>query len=327
MEHYIEFPALGWKFPIDDTLVDFTLFGIDFSIKWYAVCILTGLLLAFFYGLRRAKEFDVNPDHLFDAALVATLMGFVGARLYYVFFNANTAAYLKNPITILQIWKGGLGIYGGIIFAFLFGIIMCRYKKINIPAACDLAALGFPIGQALGRWGNFFNQEAFGGNTTLPWGMTGDVIQSGVNGSGYDTALPVHPTFLYESLWCALGFLLLHIMSKKAYKFKGQIFCSYLMWYGVGRFFIEGLRTDSLMLGSLRLSQLVAVITVVGAGLLMLYLRQRAIRVAASTLQPIVLEENGVVDSSEYVTTVPDADDTDESRNETQEDDDDGFAD
>lgn len=287
MDHYITFPALGWEFPISDTLVEFSLFGNQFSIKWYGVLIAIGFILAVMYGMKRAKEFDVDPDRMIDVALVATLMGFVGARLYYVFFNADTATYLADPITILYIWKGGIGIYGGIIFAFLFGILMCRWRKVNVLGMCDLASLGFLIGQAFGRWGNFFNQEAFGGNTTLPWGMTGDIIASGVNGTGYDTALPVHPTFLYESLWCALGFVLLHILSKKAYHFKGQLFCGYLVWYGVGRFFIESLRTDSLMLGTIRLSQLVAVLAVIGGAILFFTLRRRAMAL------PMTLENTG----------------------------------
>ena len=123
----------------------------------------------------------------------------------------------------------------------------------------DIVLPNVLIGQAFGRWGNFFNQEAFGGNTTLPWGMTGDMIQSGIHGSGYDLSLPVHPTFFYESLWCIIGFILLHILSKKAYLFKGMLFSGYLIWYGFGRFLIESLRTDSLMIGNIKTSQLVAI--------------------------------------------------------------------
>lgn len=276
LSHYIEFPNLGWHFSLSDTLIEFSLLGGHFTIKWYGVLIAIGFLLAVMYGTWRVKEFGIDPDRMVDVVLVATLMGFVGARLYYVFFSANTAAYLANPLSILYIWEGGIGIYGGIIFAFLFGILMCRACKVPILAMCDLASLGFLIGQSVGRWGNFFNQEAFGGNTTLPWGMTGDIIASGVNGSGYDTALPVHPTFFYESLWCAIGFVLLHIWSRRAYRFKGQILCGYMVWYGFGRFLIEGLRTDSLMIGALRTSQLVAVLAVLGGVGLFLFLRRRA---------------------------------------------------
>ncbi len=276
MNHWIAFPALGWEFPITDTLVEFRLFGAEFSIKFYGVLIALGFLLAVLYAFRRAPKFGLDTDRMLDVVLVSTLLAFIGARLYYVLFSEDRAAYFANPVTILQVWNGGLGIYGGIIVAFLSGLVMCKLRKVNVGAMFDIAALGFLIGQGIGRWGNFFNQEAFGGNTTLPWGMTGDIIQSGMHinsdVAGFDPSLPVHPTFLYESLWCLLGFVLLHIMSKKFYKFKGQIFSSYIIWYGFGRFFIEGLRTDSLYLGSMRVSQLVAVIAVLGGiGLLFLF--------------------------------------------------------
>ncbi len=277
--HYIEFPGLGWRFSLDPEIP----ITDSFAIHWYGVLIAVGFLLAVLYGMRRAKELDIDIDRMIDVVLVATVMGFVGARLYYVFAGNQIATYLKDPLRIFMIWEGGIGIYGGIIFAFGFGILMCRIKKLNVFAMCDLAALGFLIGQAIGRWGNFVNQEAFGGNTTLPWGMTGDIIRSGINGEGYDPTLPVHPTFLYESLWCILGFVLLHLVSKKAYKFKGQIFSGYLMWYGIGRFFIESLRTDSLMLGPIRQSQLVAIIAVLGGGALYYVLWRRVLKLTAIT--------------------------------------------
>ncbi len=274
LAHYIEFPALDWHLPISDTLVQFELFGNTFTLKWYGVMIALGFLLAVIYGLRRAPQFGINPDKLIDVALVCTVAGFIGARLYYVFFSSNVEEYLQNPISILYIWEGGIGIYGGIIAAFLTGLLMCRICKVDTLAAFDIASLGFLIGQGVGRWGNFFNQEAFGGNTTLPWGMTGDIIRAGVNGIDYDTDLPVHPTFLYESLWCFAGLILLHILSKRAYKFRGQIFCGYIVWYGLGRFFIEALRTDSLMMGTIRISQFVAIIAILG-GLVLAYILNR----------------------------------------------------
>ena len=275
MAHYIEFPNLGWKLYLDDTLARFNLFGTPFTIKWYGVLIAIGFLLAVMYGLYRAKDFGIDPDRMIDIALVTTPIAFVGARLYYVFFSADAAAYLADPVSILEIWKGGLGIYGGVIFAFVFGPLICRWRKQSPLAMMDIAAMGFLIGQAVGRWGNFFNQEAFGGNTDLPWAMTGDIIQSGIHGSGYNTSLPVHPTFLYESLWCILGFVLLHVMSKRLYKFKGQLFCSYAVWYGIGRFFIESTRTDSLMIGTIKTSQLVAILAVVGGGIALAILNHR----------------------------------------------------
>ncbi len=276
LAHYIEFPKLGWKLPLDDTLVQFRIGGMDFTIKWYGVMIAIGFILAVMYGLYRAKDFGIDPDRMIDIALVTTPIAFVGARLYYVFSSANAAAYLADPVTILQVWNGGLAIYGGVIFAFAFGPLICRWRKQSPLAMMDIASMGFLIGQACGRWGNFFNQEAFGGNTELPWGMTGDMIRAGIHGSGYNTELPVHPTFLYESLWCILGFVVLHILSKRLYKFKGQLFCSYIIWYGVGRFFIEAIRTDSLMIGTMKTSQLVAVLAILGGALGLWFLNRRA---------------------------------------------------
>lgn len=308
LAHYIEFPALDWHLPISDTLVQFELFGNTFTLKWYGVMIALGFLLAVIYGLRRAPQFGINPDKLIDVTLVCTVAGFVGARLYYVFFSSNVQDYLENPISILYIWEGGIGIYGGIIAAFLTGLLMCRLCKVDTLAAFDIASLGFLIGQGVGRWGNFFNQEAFGGNTTLPWGMTGDIIKAGVNGIDYETDLPVHPTFLYESLWCLAGLILLHILSKRAYKFRGQIFCGYIVWYGLGRFFIESLRTDSLMMGTIRISQFVAIIAIVG-GLVLAYVLNRRTQALPKTL---------AADGDEPALTVPQAD-TQENNDATVE--------
>lgn len=277
MSEFIEFPALGWKFNLSPYLLkDFNLFGLNITIKWYGVLIAVGFLLAMLYAIRRCKEFDIDPDRMIDVVLVSTLIAFVGARLYYVVFSDERAAYFADPITILYVWNGGLAIYGGILFAFISGVFMTRWRKVNTLAMFDLASLGFLIGQCIGRWGNFFNQEAYGGNTTLPWGMTGSIIQSPAAGLDYyDPTLPVHPTFLYESLWCLLGFVVLHIVSKKAYTYKGKIFALYLIWYGAGRFAIESLRTDSLLLGTMRVSQLVAILAILGGIALLLVLRAR----------------------------------------------------
>ena len=266
MESFVEFPNLGLKFEVSDILFQFDLFGATFTIRWYGVLIALGFLLAILYGMKRAKYFDIDPDRMFDVIIVSAIFAFIGARLYYVLFSSASerAAFFDDPISILKIWEGGLGIYGGIIMAFITALWMCRVRKVNTLAMFDVAGLGFLIGQCIGRWGNFFNQEAFGGNTDLPWGMTGNLIQQGLNGSGFNRRELVHPTFLYESLWCLLGFILLHIISKKAYKFKGQIFSMYIIWYGLGRFMIEGLRTDSLMIGTMRVSQLVAVLSIIG---------------------------------------------------------------
>lgn len=141
-----------------------------------------GFLLAMIYALKRAKEFDLNPDRMIDVVLVSALFAFVGARLYYVIFSEDRAQFFDDPVTILQVWNGGLAIYGGVIFAFLTALWMCRVRKVNTLAMFDIASLGFLIGQSIGRWGNFVNQEAFGSNTSLPWAMTGDVIKQGSRG-------------------------------------------------------------------------------------------------------------------------------------------------
>ena len=271
LSSFIEFPNLGWKFHISDSI---SLFG-NFSIKWYGLLIAIGFLLAILYGLKRAESFGIDPDRMIDVALLTVPVAFIGARLYYVFFSDSLAEYLADPISIIKVWEGGLAIYGGIIVAFVFGPLMCKLRKVKIWAMFDLTALGFLIGQGIGRWGNFFNQEAFGANANLPWAMTGDVIQNGHPDLVYNHALPVHPTFLYESLWCLLGFVLLHILSKRVVRrFDGMIFCGYMVWYGTGRFLIEGLRTDSLMVGILRVSQLIAIVAVV-LGIVLFFILRR----------------------------------------------------
>ncbi|MCI8497180.1 MAG: prolipoprotein diacylglyceryl transferase [Clostridiales bacterium] len=266
----IVFPGLGWEFTIDP--VAFSIGGL--KIYWYGVLIALGMILAVVYCMYNAKRFGVDPDRLVDATLGGIVGGIIGARLYYVLFNITE--FTDNPMKVFNIKEGGLAIYGGIIAGLLVGALICRWRKMSVRATFDIAVMGFLIGQAIGRWGNFVNQEAFGINTDLPWGMTGDGIvrtlsrQAGALrelGISVDVNAPVHPCFLYESLWCVIGFILLHFLSKKR-KFEGQIFLGYIIWYGVGRFFIESLRTDSLMVmpgSSVRISQLIAAVTVIAA--------------------------------------------------------------
>lgn len=305
MQHYVEFPNLGWKIPISPDLISIG----PVTIKWYGVIIAVGFLLAMIYALKRAKEFDLNPDRMIDVVLVSALFAFVGARLYYVVFSEERAQFFSDPITILQVWNGGLAIYGGVIFAFLTALWMCRVRKVNTLAMFDIASLGFLIGQSIGRWGNFVNQEAFGGNTNLPWAMTGDIIKQGVVGGGYDPDLPVHPTFLYESLWCLVGLVLLHMVSKKAYRFKGQIFAMYIGWYGLGRFWIEGLRTDSLMLGTMKVSQLVAIVGIIGGIVLLAVFKSWAARLPKELVTEggtIPLDEETLAEAADAETQAAD---------------------
>ena len=250
----VQFPKLGWEFQINP--VAFTIGNLE--IRWYGILIAAGFLLAFFYALASCKKMRINEDKLINCVIVGMICGVIGARLYYVIFYPGSD-YIENPMAIFDLRKGGLGIYGGIIGGLLGGAITAKICHLRIPPILDLASLGFLIGQCIGRWGNFVNQEAFGGATSLPWGMQSGATELVVPNS------PVHPCFLYESLWCLLGFLLLHTFTRKFRKYDGQTFLLYLLWYGVGRFFIEGLRQDSLLtpfLG-LRVSQVVAAATVI----------------------------------------------------------------
>lgn len=277
----IQFPKLGIDLNIDTEA--FSLFGL--SIKWYGVLIGLGLLLAMIYCFRRNEEFGIESDRLTDTVIAGFFGAVIGARLYYVILHADS----YNDITeVLAIRDGGLAIYGGILGALLAGFVTAKIRKLRVLPVFDLASMGLLIGQCIGRWGNFVNQEAFGSNTSLPWGMTGGRIQRylanhqaelALKGIEVDPTLPVHPCFLYESIWCLVGFILLHSYYKKR-KFDGEIFAMYVFWYGAGRFFIEGLRTDSLYIGSIRASQLLAAISAIAALVFIIVMRIRAKKTA-----------------------------------------------
>lgn len=263
--HEVSFPRLGLEFTINEVAFSIG----NYEIRWYAILIATGFLLAFFYAMHRAPYFRVNADKLFDCVIVGFFTAIIGARLYYVFFSWD--AYKDDPISILYIHKGGLAIYGGLIGALVGGCAMAKIRKLNIPGCLDLVALGFLIGQGLGRWGNFMNQEAFGTETSLPWGMLSDTT----------AGKTVHPCFLYESLWCLLGFVLLHFFSKKLQQYRGQVFILYLVWYGLERTVVEGLRTDSLYLPfsvggyTPRVSQVLSFALVITGVILLIVFRKR----------------------------------------------------
>ena len=263
----IEFPNL-FSGDIRIDRIAFSVFGID--IYWYGIIIAVGVVLGFAYALKHAKKVGLLADEVFDTAFIATIVGFIGARAYYcIFYNldpANTNKYtLWTAITGLR--DGGLAIYGGIIAAVITGFVVCKIRKRPFLPLLDLAGLGFLIGQGIGRWGNFVNQEAFGAPTAtdLPWGMTGTIIIDSPNyinackELGIESRALVHPCFLYESLWCIVGFLLIHFIGNRIRSFDGEIFLFYVVWYGAGRGWIEGLRTDSLYAGSLRVSQVIAI--------------------------------------------------------------------
>ena len=238
---------------------DISLFGIEMnpprtleifglSIHFYGLIIACGLMLAVLYGCKRCKEFGFSADDLTDGVLCIVPFAILCARLYYCIFDWSS--YRDNPISILYIWQGGLAIYGGVIGAAIGVLVFSRVKKIKVGAVLDIVALGFLIGQAIGRWGNFFNREAFGAATDC-------FMKMGLFHKFNQSWEYYHPTFLYESLWNVAGFVGLHFLSKKR-QYDGQIALGYAAWYGLGRAFVEGLRSDSLWWGPFRVSQLLA---------------------------------------------------------------------
>lgn len=225
------------------------------AFRYYGLIIALGLMLAVIYGLRRSKQFGLTQDDILDGVLIIVPVAVIFARAYYCIFAWEE--YAANPIEVLYIWKGGLAIYGGVIGALLGIIVYAKCKKISLGALLDVVALGFLIGQAIGRWGNFFNREAFGE-------VTDSFLRMGLENSMTGQVVYYHPTFLYESVWNAIGFVVLHILSKRR-RYDGQIALGYAAWYGLGRTFIEGLRTDSLYLGQFRVSQILAAVSCVAA--------------------------------------------------------------
>lgn len=280
----ISFPKLNMEFTLDG--VAFTVGGME--IRWYGVVITIGLILAMFFGFSKMKKYGLEPDRAIDCVIGGFFGGIIGARLYYVLLNWSE--FSGDLRLIFNTRTGGLAIYGGIIGALLFGVIVAKFRRVHIPTLLDIVGMSFLIGQGIGRWGNFFNHEAFGTNTDLPWGMTSGNIRawiidksSYIDGDLYakgifvDPDQCVHPCFLYESIWCLLGFLIILAFSRKR-KYDGQLFIMYVGWYGLGRFFIEGLRTDPLMIGTIRVSQALAAITFIAAVILLMVLGSRARR-------------------------------------------------
>ena len=280
MSNIIEFPGLGFQVTVNSHA--FTIFGID--IQWYGILIAIGFVLALIYALKRSKSFGIDGDRLVDCVIGGIIGGIIGARLYYVAFNFDV--FKNNLLSVFDIRQGGLAIYGGLIGALAVGLLVAKWRKVKYLPLLDIAGIGFLLGQAIGRWGNFFNVEAFGSNTTLPWGMTGTAISDYLLdhlsslqavGISVNPNLPVHPTFLYESLWCIIGFVLLHFLSKKR-RFDGEIFLMYIAWYSFERFFVEGLRTDSLMIGRLRVSQVLSAILFIASVVMLIVIRYKIYR-------------------------------------------------
>ena len=257
----VSFPKMGIELMVNPVALSIG----NFNIYWYGIIIGTGFLLALLFAVKSLKRYGISNDAFFDCVLFGLIGGIVGARLYYVIFRWDT--YSQDIMQIFAIHNGGLAIYGGIIGGLGTACIVAKIKKVNIPAMLDIGGMGFLIGQGIGRWGNFVNQEAFGTPTDLPWGMVSENTDN----------IAVHPCFFYESVWCLLGFFVLYFISRKWRRFDGQMFLLYLIWYGFERMIVEGLRTDSLMtpfLG-LRVSQILSgALVIIGTVLLIINLRR-----------------------------------------------------
>ena len=268
----VSFPGMGLDFEVNRVAFSIG----DLPVYWYGILIALGFILAILYVSRRAREFGVDADRMLDVILGGAIGGIVGARAYYVILQWDY--YGQNLSQIFNTRSGGMAIYGGLIGGVLIGLLMCKIRRVKFMPALDLVVGGFLIGQGIGRWGNFVNIEAFGANTSLPWGMSSSVITDYLTqheaeleaiGMDIDPNMPVHPTFLYESLWCLLGFAFIAWYTRRR-KFDGELTLLYMMWYGAGRAVIEGLRTDSLMIPgtSLRASQVLAAAMAVVAAII-----------------------------------------------------------
>ena len=280
----VRFAGIAKEFTVNSDLnLGFT------TIKWYGAIIAFGFTLAVLFGGRTAHVWKINLDKMVDVLICGTFSGIICARLYYVAFEWER--YAQDPVQIFKIWEGGLAIYGGIIGGILAAWIVCKVEKLNFYNLLDMVGMSLLIGQGIGRWGNYANQEAFGGFTYKNWGMMSDKIieyisredirpmyglENVENVSEYvaENNLYVHPTFFYESVWCILGFFVLYIIMKKYRKFSGQLFLTYGVWYGLERTIVEGLRSDSLYISgtNLRVSQVLSMVIVAVCGTLLIAL-------------------------------------------------------
>ena len=239
----VTFPGLGLEFNINREAFSIG----SLSVYWYGIIIASGLVLACIYAFVRADYFKIDKNKLLNTVIVGIICAIIGARLYYVIFNWSW--YSKHMSEILNFRGGGMAIHGALIGGILAGFIYTKIKKINFFKMADTVMIGIPLGQAIGRWGNYINGEAHGGPTSLPWGIMVDGVK-------------VHPTFLYESIW-DLGIFIFLWFFRKHKKYEGQLAIYYLILYSLGRFFIEGLRTDSLMIGPLRMAQVISITTII----------------------------------------------------------------
>ncbi len=266
----VAFPSLGIEsFELNPVAFTLPIFG-GLEVRWYGIIITLGIILAFSYAAFRAKQEVIIFDHVLDIAIFTVIFGIIGARLYYVLTSLDK---YDSLLEMIAIWEGGLAIYGAVIAGAITIMIVCRYKKIKFLKMFDATAPGVMIGQILGRWGNFFNGEAYGAqvgeDSLLYFARMGLQNRETYGDFGTSQMVYVHPTFLYESLWNLVGFIIINSLYKKK-KFDGQIVLMYATWYGFGRMLIEGLRTDSLYVGVFRISQVVGFICFVVGSLLLI---------------------------------------------------------
>lgn len=269
----VSFPNIGLDFNI--WRVAFRVFGMP--VYWYGIIIAFAFFVCVLWAMRDSRKFDLVPETVIDLMLFAAPIAIICARLYFVIFSWDN--YKNDLLQIVNIRNGGLAILGGIIGAVITAYFVARYKKIPVLKLFDFTIPYVALGQAIGRWGNFFNQEAFGTNTNLPWGMTSPTIRAYLQniqnrGININPDMPVHPTFLYESLWDVAVFIFLLWMRRNK-KFSGEVFSFYFITYGMGRAVIEGMRTDSLMLGNIRVSQLLSIIFIIVFSIIIIYKRAK----------------------------------------------------
>ena len=293
MVHVVSFPGLGLEFTLNR--VAFEIFGRP--VYWYGIIIACGLLLAVYLCSKWAPRFGVVPDHILDLMIFAVPAALIAIRAYYVIFNLELYKNVDGSLNWEAIFRysdGGLAIYGAIISSAIVLLIFCHVRKVSFLAFADLGVHGLFIGQLIGRWGNFMNVEAYGGVTDLPWRMCSESIAQDMLAQGYvdqtgfqailDGTLGVHPTFFYESAWNFIGLILVYLIGRRWRKYDGECFLFYLCWYGLGRAWIEGLRTDSLYFFGLELfgvpirtSQLLAAVSALAAGAVLLWLLLRKV--------------------------------------------------
>ena len=305
----MEVVIFGIKLTLDPIAFTIALGDKHWDIYWYGVIIATGFLLALIYGMTNAKRFGLDLNRMLDVVLVTTPVAILCARAYYVIFDGVKLESIADFFGFGESSGiAGLAIYGGVIGAFVTGALMCLIRKVNIFDMFDIAAIGFLIGQGVGRWGNFINQEAYGDFTGSSWwGMQSERTISEMGGEGL-----VHPCFLYESLWCIAGFFVLHYFSKKR-KFSGQIVLMYGVWYGFGRAFIELLRTDSLMLGNIRVSSLLSFLLCIASAVLLVVLSKKVAANANSAVYEEVFDTTDEFDDSLNTETPDKTEENDEN--------------